>query len=153
MSSGSPPTLWCDLMVAASLGARLDDVGVQGALDEEAGVRRRRAATSSKTRMKVSPMALRLASGSVTPSRTPEEAVGRLHVDEVDVELAAEGLLDLVGLARAHEPGVDEDTGELVADGPVHEGGGHGRVDATGQGAQHPARCPPGPGRPRPRTR
>ena len=45
-------------------------------------------------------MILRLRSGSVTPGQGGEEAVGRLHVDEVDVELAAEGLLDLVGLAR-----------------------------------------------------
>ena len=41
MSSGSPPTLWCDLIVAAWPpwpAAGLDHVGVERALHEEAGV-------------------------------------------------------------------------------------------------------------------
>ena len=92
-------------------------------------------------------MALRLASGSVTPFEHPEEPVGRLHVDQVHVELAPERLLHLLGLARAHEPGVDEDTGELVADGPVDERGGHRRVDPARQGAQHPGAAHLGPHR------
>ena len=33
---------------------------------------------------------------------------------------------------------VDEHAREPVADGPLHEGGGHRRVDAAGQPAQHP---------------
>ena len=38
-SSGRPPTLWCDLIVAAPVAAaRLDHVRVERALDEEAGV-------------------------------------------------------------------------------------------------------------------
>ena len=52
------------------------------------------------------------------------------------MELAPERLLHLVGLAGAHEAGVDEHTGELVADGPVHEGGRHRRVHPARQGAQ-----------------
>ena len=60
-----------------------------------------------------------------------EEAVGRLHVHEVDVELAPERLLDLLALAGAHQSGVDVDAGELVADGLVHEGGGDRGVDAA----------------------
>ena len=36
-----------------------------------------------------------------------------------------------------HEAGVDVHAGQLVADGLVHQGGGHRRVDAAGQGAQH----------------
>ena len=87
-------------------------------------------------------MALRLASGSVTPARAAEEPVGRLHVDQVDVELAAEGLLHLLGLPGPHEAGVDEDAGELVADGLVHEGGGHGRVDAARQARTAPGSAP-----------
>ena len=57
MSSGSPPTLWCDLIFAATpLGAaRLDHVGVERALDEEARRRRASRASSSKTRMNSSP--------------------------------------------------------------------------------------------------
>ena len=89
-------------------------------------------------------MILRFTSGSVTPASALEEPVGGLHVDEVDVELAAEGLLDLVALAGAHEAGVDEDAGELVADRLVDERGGDRRVDAAGQRAEHPASRRPG---------
>ncbi len=71
------------------------------------------------------------------PRERLEEAVGRLHVDEVDVELAAEGLLDLLALGGSHEPGVDVDTGELVADRLVDERGRDRRVDAAGERAQH----------------
>ena len=48
---------------------------------------------------------------------------------EVDLELAPEGLLHLLGLVHAQKPGVDEHARELVADRLVHEGGGHGGVD------------------------
>ena len=71
------------------------------------------------------------------PVQRAEEPVGRLHVDEVDLELAAERLLDLLGLAQAEEPGVDEDARELVADRLVHERGGHGGVDPAGEPADH----------------
>ena len=68
------------LDVGRRVAARLDDVGVEGALDEvlralvtlrrrAAGTRARSRATSSKMRMKSSPMILRLRSGSVTPAR------------------------------------------------------------------------------------
>ena len=67
-----------------------------------------------------------------------EEAVGRLHVHEVDGELAAERLLHLLGLAQAQQPGVDEHARELVADRLVHERGGDRGVDAARQPADHP---------------
>ena len=70
-----------------------------------------------------------------------EEAIAFLHVHEVDLELAPERLLDLLGFPEAKEPGVDEHAGELVADGAVHERRGDGRVDATRQTAQHPLRA------------
>ena len=136
MSSGSPPTLWCDLMVAASPRARLDDVGVQRALHEEAGVLDVGGHLFEDADEGL-PDGLALGFGIGDALEHAEEPVGRLDVDQVHVELAPERLLHLVGLARAHEPGVDEHTGELVADGPVHEGGRHGRVDPARQGAQH----------------
>ena len=58
------------------------------------------------------------------------------------MELAPEGLLDLLGLAGPHEPGVDEDAGELVADRLVHQGGGHRRVDAAATARRAPGRGP-----------
>ena len=84
------------------------------------------------------PMILRFASGSVTPASAARKR--SLGLD--DLELDAGGLdevpLDLVGLALAEEPVVDEHAGEAVTDGPLHEGGGHGGVDAARQPAHHP---------------
>ena len=85
--------------------------------------------------MNSSPMILRFCLGIGDARERGEEAVGRLHVHEVDGELVAEGLLDLLGLAGAHQAGVDEDAGELVADRPVHERSGDRGVDAARQGA------------------
>ena len=94
-------------------------------------------ATSSKTRMNSSPMRLRLTSGSSTPASASKNRSCGLHVDELDVELAAERVLDLLALPRAHEPGVDVDADELVADRLVHERRGDRGVDAARQRAQH----------------
>jgi len=59
-------------------------------------------------------------------------------VDEVDLELPAERVLDLIGLARPHEPGVHEDAGELVTDGLVDERRRDGRVDPSAERTEHP---------------
>ena len=98
-------------------------------------------------------MVLRFSSGSVTPCEALEEAVAGPDVDELDALVAAEGLDDLLALALAHQAGVDEHAGELGADGPVHEGGGDGGVDAAGQAADGPAVADLGPDRPRPGSR
>ena len=87
-------------------------------------------------------MILRFCSGSVDVGERVDEPVGGLHVHEVDVELAAEGLLDLLGFVEAQQPGVDEHAGELVADGLVHERRGDRGVDAAGEAADH-ARASP----------
>ena len=133
--------------------ARLDDVGVERALHEEPRVVDRSRATSSNTRMNVSPMILRLRSGLDDVVERVEEPVGRLHVHEVDVELAPERLLHLLGFAEPQQPGVDEHARELVADGLVHERGGDRGVDAARQPADHALACRParGPRRPPPR--
>ena len=83
------------------------------------------------------PLLLRL----VDALEAREEAVLRLHVHERDLEVAAERLGDLLGLVRAHEAVVDEDAGELVADGLVDEQRRHGGVDAAGEAADHPLRA------------
>ncbi len=67
-----------------------------------------------------------------------EVTVGRLDVHQVDLELPAEGVLDLIRLTGAHEARVHEHAGELLADGLVDECGGHRRVDPSAQGAEHP---------------
>ena len=117
--------------------AGLDDVGIQRALHEEPGVAAvGRGLLEHADEQLADRLALGLGVDDVVERL--HEAVAGLHVDELDVELVAEGLLDLLGLAVTHEPGVDEHAGELVADRLVHERGGDRRVDATGQAAEHP---------------
>ena len=86
--------------------------------------------------MNCSPMILRFCSGSVTPASADEEAVLGLDVDEVDVEVVAEGRLDLGALVVAHQAVVDEHAGELVADRPVHQRGRDRGVHPAGQPAE-----------------
>ncbi len=58
-------------------------------------------------------------------------------MDEFDAELLGEGRLDLLALAEAHETGVDEDAGELGADGADHQRRGDRGVDPTRERTQH----------------
>ena len=53
--------------------------------------------------------------------------------------MAVEGVDHPLGLFAAQEAVVDEDAGELVADGAVDEGGGDGGVDAAGERADDAA--------------
>ena len=90
-------------------------------------------------------MILRLRSGSVTPARAPKNRSAAFTWTRSMWNWRAEGLLHLVGLAGPHQAGVDEDTGQLVADGLVDQGGRHRRVDPARQGAQHPVGAHLGP--------
>ena len=58
------------------------------------------------------------------------------------MEVAAEGLDDLLGLVLAQQAVVDEDARQLVADRLVDEQRRDGRVDAAGERAQRRARDP-----------
>ena len=69
-----------------------------------------------------------------------EEPVAGLDVHEVDVELAQERLLDLLGLVKPEQSGVDEHAGELIADRLVHDRRGDRGIDATRQPADHSLR-------------
>ena len=80
-------------------------------------------------------MVLRFASGSSTPSRAVRKRSALVGVDQRDVVVVAEEGDDLLGLALAHQAGVDEDAGELVADRLVDQDGGDGGVDAAGEAA------------------
>src|SRR5207237_8681941 len=71
--------------------------------------------------------------GIAHSTEATEEALRRVDVHET--ETRPEGRDDLLGLVRAQESGVDEDAGEPVADRARDEGGGDGRIDATGQRA------------------
>ena len=81
------------------------------------------------------PLRLRL----VDPGEPGEESLAGVDVDQLDAEALTEGVDDLLGLALAQQAVVDEDAGELLADRPVHERGGGGRVDPAGEPADHAA--------------
>ena len=80
---------------------------------------------------------LALGLGLADPRQLGEEPVGGPDMHEVDVEVVAEGGLDLGALVVAHQAVVDEHARQLVADGPVDQRRGDGGVHAAGQAAQH----------------
>ena len=61
------------------------------------------------------------------------EAVDGIDDDELEAHVLFERFTDLFALVLAKEAVVDEDAGELLADGAVDERGGHGGVDAAGE--------------------
>ena len=65
-----------------------------------------------------------------------EEAVDRVHVDEVRVHLAAEHADDLFRLALAQQTVVDVHAGEVFADRADQQRGDDGRVHAAREGQQ-----------------
>ena len=89
-------------------------------------------------------MVLRFASGSVDAFERVEEAVALVGVDQRDVVVVAEEGDDLLGLALAHQAGVDEDAGELVADRLVDQDGRDRRIDAAGEAADDLRLADPG---------
>ena len=131
---GEPAHVVVALDLGGAGGARLDDVGVERALDQELGVLDAAGdALEDADEQLADGLALVLGVGDAL--ELLEVAVGGAHVDELDALVALEGLDDLLALAEAHEPGVDEHAGQLGPDGLVHERGGHGGVDAAGEGA------------------
>ena len=89
--------------------------------------------------MKSAPIVLRFVSGSATPASASRKSSARVDVDERDVVVAAEQRHDLLRLVLAHQPVVDEDAGELVADRLVDQHGGDRAVDAAREPADHAA--------------
>ena len=66
-----------------------------------------------------------------------EEAVGRIHVDQVRVQLLAENLDHLFGFAFAQKPVVDMHADQLPTHGLDQKGRDDGGIDAAGKGEQN----------------
>ena len=94
-----------------------------------------RVASSSKTAMNSAPMLLRFFSGSVTPASFARKRCAGVDGDDVEAELVAQVLLHVLELVFAQHAVVDEDAGELGADGLVHQHGGDRGIDAAGEPA------------------
>ena len=115
-------------------GARLDHVGVDGALGQEvhgADLLGLLLKDPDELLADDLPLALRLRD----PGQLAQEQVLGVGPDEVDVPLF-EGGLHLVALVQAHEAVVHEHAGQLTAHGLGHQGRRHGGVHAAGQGQQ-----------------
>ncbi len=109
----------------------LDDVGGDGALDEEAGLALEDLFAEGAVEREAEGLALLLGIGLALEGRE----VFLLLVGDVDLDAkAGEDLDDLLGLAGPHQAVVDEDRLELGAEGPVGQNGAGGAVDAAGQG-------------------
>ena len=96
-------------------------------------------AARSKARMNSRPMILRFASGSVTPRSAPRNASDASTTRRLDARRRHEVLLDLLGLALAQQPVVDEYAGQPVTDGALDERGRDRGVHAAGQARDRPA--------------
>ena len=116
-------------------GARLDDVGVDGALDQVVhpadllGL-----FLKDPDELLADDLALALRLGLT--GQLQQEAGLSVHPDKVDIP-AGKGGLHLVALVFPHEAVIHEHAGELLTHSLGQQGGGHGRVHAAGQGQQH----------------
>ena len=129
-----------DLRRDTVVAARLDHVRIEGALDEETGITELACLLLEDADEFLAddrPLRLRIAD----VGEASEEAVLRAHVHEGHVEVAAERLDDLLRLVLAHQPVVDEDARELVADRLVDEQGRDRRVDTPGETADDALRA------------
>src|SRR5581483_7459183 len=115
-----------------------DDVGVEGPLGQEVDA-------AERTRLLLdyvdedppddAPLLLRIDH----TGQPLEEAAGRVHVLDAHVEAAVHHVEDALRLLAAQKAVVDEDAGQLVADGAVDEGRRHRAVDSAREGADDPS--------------
>ena len=120
------------------LASRLDDIGIQRSLHKELG-----AATIGATgRFGLGILEdpdeefadrLALGLGLGDAGEGGEEALRGIDEDQPHTEVLLKRLDDLVGLVQAHQAGIDMHTGELIADGLVHERSSNRGINTTGQ--------------------
>ena len=83
--------------------------------------------------MNSAPMALRFGIGD--PGQLVQESRTLVDGDQLRTGGGDEVGLDLLALPLAQQTVVDEDTGQTIADGALHDGGGDGGVHTAGQAA------------------
>ncbi len=123
--------------------ARLDHVGVDGALGQEGGAlvagiggfQLGRLGLEHVHEQAANDLALLL--GFAHAGELAQEQVAGVHTDHLGVQLALEHVHDHVAFMKAQQAVVNEHAGQLVADGAVDERGGHAGIDAAGQAKNH----------------
>ena len=120
----------------AADGHGLDHVGIERALREELRLARapRRRLEHLDERL-ADDLALALGVGHAL--EPPQEQLGGVLVLQLDLEMAAEDLPHHLRLAPAQQAVVDEDAGELVADGLVQQRRRDARIHAAAQAEDH----------------
>ncbi len=125
-----------DVGLAGRRAGRLDDVGIDGALGEPAHVIEGAGALLEDLDEQVADdLAFLLGIGDAGERR--EKAILGVDANHLDPQMLGEGRHHLVRLVQAQQTVVDEDAGELVADGAVQKRRHHRRVHAAGEREQH----------------
>ncbi len=124
------------MALCVSCEVELDDVRVERALREEVDLAEPcRLLLEDADEGRPDPAALLLRVDDA--GERVEELVGGVDVDELDVALRAHHVDDAIALTAPQEAVVDEDAGQLVADGAVHQGRRDRGVHAAAQRADH----------------
>src|SRR4030065_442983 len=70
------------------------------------------------------------------PTQGFEEGLAGVDRQQPDAQVAAERLRPPLRSAPSHQPGVNEDAGQLVSDGAMDAGSRHGRIAAATDAGQ-----------------
>lgn len=116
--------------VAAVSVPGLDDIGIEGALGEEVGAVDFVGGLFEDLDEPM-PDAFSLDLRLIDPGEIIKEGFGGIDDAEVDFEMVTEGVFDEIAFFVAEESVIDEDAGELVADGFVEECSDDGGIDAA----------------------
>uniref|UniRef100_A0A0N4ZGT3 NAD-specific glutamate dehydrogenase n=1 Tax=Parastrongyloides trichosuri TaxID=131310 RepID=A0A0N4ZGT3_PARTI len=125
-----------DVRGAAGRGHALDHVGVEGALGQEGGA-------FDLGGLAVEHLDEDAADGLAlgfrvrNPGQLAEEFLRRINVHQRDVVVLAEQGRDLLGLVLAHQAGVHEDTGQLIANSFMDKQCCNGRIHTAGKRADN----------------
>ncbi len=112
------------------------NIGVDGALGEERHLVAHLAGFLLEHADELGADDLALGLGFGHAGEQVEEAVRGVHVHQVRVELVAEHVHDLLGLALAEQTMVHVNADELLADGFDEQSGDYGAVHTAGEGQQ-----------------
>src|SRR5690606_5248879 len=119
---------------SAGEGDALDHIGVKRALGKKFG-----AADLARLRLEhidEEPAdGLALGFRIFNAGKLAKEEIGRVAVNERNIVMIAEEAHHLLRFARAHQPGIDINAGQLIADRLMDEDGGHRAVDAARKAA------------------
>ncbi len=125
-----------DVGLAGLAGRGFDDVRVDGALGQPLGVLELLGLVVEHVHEDAAD-GLALGFRLVDTRESGEEALFRVDLDDVQAEVIAEHVHHLLAFVQAQQTVVNEDAGQAIADGAVHQHGDHGGVHAAGEAQDH----------------